>query len=58
MSRRTNRNNAPKSRYTVPAVCGLLVLAVALVFGQTVRHPFVSYDDALYVSGNPRWLMV
>ena len=53
MSRRTNRNNAPKSRYTVPAVCGLLVLAVALVFGQTVRHPFVNYDDALYVSENP-----
>ena len=38
---------------TVLVVCGLLVLAVAMVFGQTVRHPFVNYDDALYVSENP-----
>ena len=32
------------------AVCGLLLLAVGLVFGQTVRHEFVNFDDDRYVS--------
>ena len=51
---RTAEENTPAARrlYTVLAVCGLLVLAVAMVFGQTLRHPFVNYDDALYVSEN------
>ena len=34
------------------AVCGLLLLAVGLVFGQTVRHEFVNYDDDAYVYKN------
>ena len=34
------------------AVCGLLVLAVGLVFGQTVRHEFVNLDDGSYVYEN------
>lgn len=38
----------------VLAVCGFLVLAVVLVFGQTVRHGFVNFDDDEYVYGNPR----
>jgi hypothetical protein len=39
--------------WTVPVVCVLLVLAVALVFGQTVGHEFVGYDDDEYVYENP-----
>lgn len=35
------------------AVCGLLLLAVALVFGQTIRHEFIILDDPLYVYQNP-----
>lgn len=35
------------------AVCGLLVLAVVLVFGRTVYHRFINYDDPTYVSQNP-----
>jgi tetratricopeptide (TPR) repeat protein len=35
------------------AVCGLLLLAVGLVFGQTIDHGFVDYDDHLYVNKNP-----
>ena len=35
--------------YTVLAICGLLLLAIGLVFGQTVRHDFVNYDDPTYV---------
>ena len=36
---------AARQRYQVLAVCGLLLLAVGLVFGQTVRHEFVNFDD-------------
>jgi protein O-mannosyl-transferase len=39
---------------TVTAVCVLLLLAVALVFGQTVGHEFVNYDDGQYVYENPQ----
>ena len=31
--------------YDVPAVCGLLLLAVVLVFGKTVLYDFVNFDD-------------
>ena len=34
-----------RQRYLLLAVCGLLLLAVGLVFGQTVRHEFVNLDD-------------
>jgi len=37
----------------VCAVCGLLLLAVGLVFGQTVRHEFIGFDDQVYVYENP-----
>ena len=43
-------------RFQVLAVCGLLFLAVALVFGQTVRHEFVTLDDDEYVYENPHVL--
>ena len=48
---------APKtwdcSIVTVVAVCGLLLAAVGLVFGQTIQHEFVNYDDDQYVYENP-----
>jgi tetratricopeptide (TPR) repeat protein len=31
----------------------LLLLAVGLVFGQTVRHEFIGFDDNAFVYGNP-----
>ena len=34
-------------------VCALLLLAVGLVFGQTIRHEFVNLDDNKYVYENP-----
>jgi protein O-mannosyl-transferase len=36
------------------AICGLLLLAVALVFGQTVRHEFINADDDECVTENPQ----
>jgi protein O-mannosyl-transferase len=44
---------APRNRYAAPAVCALLLLAVALVFGRTVWHEFVNFDDKTYVCDNP-----
>ena len=40
-------------RWITAGVCGFLVLAVALVFGQTLRYGFVNYDDDFYVYDNP-----
>jgi tetratricopeptide (TPR) repeat protein len=42
------------SRYPLLAVCGFLLLAVALVFAQTVRFDFVNFDDDQYVYENPQ----
>jgi hypothetical protein len=39
--------------YQVAAVCGLLLLAVGLVFGQTVHHEFIDLDDTADVCLNP-----
>ena len=38
--------------YLPLAVCGLLLLAVIAVFGQTARHDFVNFDDDDYVYEN------
>ena len=35
------------------AVCGFLMLAVGLVFGQRVRHGFIEFDDSVFVYENP-----
>ena len=51
----TSTQDSPtENPYAVLAVCGFLLLAVFLVFGQTLRHDFVNYDDRLYVYENPQ----
>jgi protein O-mannosyl-transferase len=40
-------------RYILLAVSAFLLLAVALVFGQTAGHQFVEFDDPDYVFENP-----
>ncbi len=42
----------PRSSYLALAICALLLLAVAAVFGQTLQHDFVNYDDTLYLLDN------
>jgi tetratricopeptide (TPR) repeat protein len=42
----------PGGRAVVAAVCGLLCLAVILVFCQTAGYDFVNYDDDHYVYDN------
>jgi tetratricopeptide (TPR) repeat protein len=41
------------SRFTVLGLCVLLVLAVFLVFGQTLRYEIPNWDDDVYVYQNP-----
>jgi protein O-mannosyl-transferase len=41
-------------RHPRSAICELLVLGIFLVFGQTLWHDFVNYDDAVYVYENGR----
>ncbi len=40
-------------RWTVPGVCIFLAAVIWVVFGQTLGHDFVNYDDSLYVYDNP-----
>ena len=56
-----NHENRPSPRakrsvgdlYVTAAVCGLLLLAVMLVFGQALGFGFVNFDDSEYVYENP-----
>ena len=41
------------TRRVVLAVCCLLALAVAVVFGQTTQYKFVNFDDNICVKDNP-----
>jgi len=38
----------------VPGICVFLAVAMLLVFGQTLRHEFVNYDDGQYFPSIPR----
>ncbi|MDQ6655068.1 MAG: tetratricopeptide repeat protein [Verrucomicrobiota bacterium] len=40
-------------RWLPPLVCLALAGAVWFVFGQTLQHPFINYDDPEYVLKNP-----
>lgn len=40
-------------RFTPAIICGLLAAIVWIVFGQTLWHDFVNYDDPDYVYENP-----
>jgi len=69
MGRKTRNNRTPpaavipasgrgaepsaKNRRNAAIVCGLLLLAVAAIYGQTLRCEFVNFDDGDYVKENP-----
>ncbi len=55
MSETPQRTETRQTRLEL-AICGFLLLAVAFVFGQTVRHDFVDFDDNDYVYQNPHVL--
>ena len=43
-----------RNRRLATAVCGLLLLMVAIVFARTVQCDFVNFDDNAYVYNNPQ----
>jgi tetratricopeptide (TPR) repeat protein len=48
-----NRPAGMNDRWLVLGVCIFLAAMVWVVFGQTLHHEFVSFDDNLYVYENP-----
>ena len=44
---------AHPQRRGVAGVCAGLVLVCAAIYGQTLWHGFLNFDDILYVTGNP-----
>ena len=44
---------AGSDRRVMLAVCAFLACLVWVVFGQTLHHGFVNYDDAAYIADNP-----
>jgi tetratricopeptide (TPR) repeat protein len=48
-----NPPKAIRGSVTPLFVCGIIVLAVAGVFGQTLGYDFVNFDDPSYVTENP-----
>ncbi len=49
---RTIETRSPSSLAQL-CVCAVIIVLVWLVFGQTLGHDFVNYDDKTYVYGNP-----
>jgi protein O-mannosyl-transferase len=49
----SSRNHGTTAGLLVPAICVFLAVITWLVFGQTLRHDFVDYDDNTYVYANP-----
>ena len=47
------RASRAENGFRLWAVSVLLLLAIAAVFAQTLRHDFVDYDDQTYVTENP-----
>ena len=41
-----------REKLVVAGICAVLVLACIAIYGQTVSHPFINYDDNLYVTEN------
>src|SRR5215470_3767585 len=53
MTKHAPAEPAVRQTAVIVAICGVLVGITWLVFAQTVRHQFVTYDDPQYVYANP-----
>jgi protein O-mannosyl-transferase len=53
MARHAPVQRPARRRAVIVAICSVLVGLTWLVFAQTVRHQFVTYDDPQYVYANP-----
>jgi hypothetical protein len=43
----------PKTFWRTPGLCLVLAAITFAVFGQTLRHEFITFDDSDYVYDNP-----
>src|SRR6267378_5830259 len=53
MRRSSRSSKAVASRWLILGVCVFLIAITWLVFGQTLGHEFVNFDDHVYVYENP-----
>src|SRR5438309_5813387 len=53
MRRSSRSSKAIVSRWLILGVCVFLIAITWLVFGQTLSHEFVNFDDHVYVYENP-----
>src|SRR5438874_5713244 len=53
MRRSSRSSTAIVSRWLILGVCVFLIVITWLVFGQTLSHEFVNFDDHVYVYENP-----
>src|SRR5215471_5114805 len=53
MAKHVPGQRAVRQTAIIVTICGVLVGITWLVFAQTVRHQFVTYDDPQYVYANP-----
>ncbi len=53
MAKHAPTQRAVRQTALIVAICSVLVGITWLVFAQTVRHQFVTYDDPQYVYANP-----
>ena len=52
-STRSGHGQQRGDQYRLWGVCGFLLLAIGLFYGQTLGHGLLAYDDDGYVYGNP-----
>lgn len=53
MAKQISTRTLPATHGAVVGICALLAGLTWLVFGQTLRHQFITYDDPQYVYANP-----
>jgi tetratricopeptide (TPR) repeat protein len=54
MAKRVSTPSIASKRRVVVGICAVLTVITWLVFGQTLRHQFVTYDDPQYVYENAK----
>src|SRR5437763_15007923 len=56
-SRKAEKISSPNSRAPHATILGVSIFLMAitwLVFGETLRHPSINFDDQVYVFENPK----
>ena len=47
------RDSTEPSNYYAWGVCGFLLVAIGLIYAQTLGHTLLDFDDNVFVSANP-----